>query len=108
MAYGPACGLITNYLCAFMTHTSLLRILGVIAIAMLFAVSSVAFAQTDTYANDGSMQTTNATDGTPGVPNTGAGPDPLTTTLLVLAVVAAAGGAVYLFMAPRDTTLDQV
>ena len=80
---------------------------------MLLALSSVAFAQTDTsYANDGTVQAANATatDGTggagdattPGVPNTGAGQDPLTTTLLVLAAVAAAGGAAYLFMRPRD------
>lgn len=94
-----------------MTQTSLLRVLGVTAIAMLLAVSSVAFAQTDTTGTtnaDGTMQTTSATDGTtPGVPNTGAGTDPVAMALLVVAAVAAIGGAVYFLAAPRET-LDQV
>jgi hypothetical protein len=95
-----------------MTQASLLKMFAAAAIAMLIAVSSVAFAQADTtYTDDGTLQTTSVSEqssadaAAPGIPNTGAvdATDPLTLTLLILAAIAVVGTVGYFLTRPRDT-----
>lgn len=82
-------------------------LLALLLVASLALSANVAFAQTDS-TGSGTMQTTQAADdmgdNTPGVPNTGAGVDPTTVMLVIVAAVVVAGGLGYLLTTPRETS----